>query len=207
MLKNLFFSDVPEKHRHIFKKRINFPVGKGRKMFWNLFCSFFKIGLFTFGGGYAMLPLMQAELVKKHGWITDEELLDYVSLSQCTPGVIAVNMATFVGCKLKGCFGGIVATSAVIAPSLMIISAIASVLMRYMDHPSVVHTFNGIRIVVVALITNILIDLWKKGVKNKLGVALFSVCLALIVFARLTPVMLVISIMLFSVVKQRFWAK
>ena len=106
-------------------------------MLFKIFFSFFKIGLFTFGGGYAMLPLMRAELVEKHQWITDDELLDYFSVSQCTPGVIAVNVSTFVGHKTGGVFGAVTATSAVVLPSLIIILSIASVLTKYMGNPYV----------------------------------------------------------------------
>ena len=176
-------------------------------LLWSLFCCFFKIGLFTFGGGYAMLPLMQAELVGKHKWITDEDLLDYFSLSQCTPGVIAVNLATFVGFKINRFAGAVVATAAVVTPSLIIISAVATVLTLYMDNPTVTAVFNGVRIVVVALIANILIDLWRKGIKDKFGFIVFYVSLMLVIFANLSPALLVVSVMGYSVLQQRFLSK
>ena len=173
-------------------------------MLFKLFFSFFKIGLFTFGGRYAMLPLMRAELVEKHQWITDDELLDYFSVSQCTPGVIAVNVSTFVGHKTGGVFGAVTATSAVVLPSLIIILSIASVLTKYMSNPYVSQAFNGIRAVVLALILNILAGLWKKGVKTKTGFALFAGVLALSLFAKFSPVMIVGCILVFSLSTRKF---
>ena len=93
-----------------------------------LFITFFKIGLFTFGGGYAMLSLIQREVVNNKQWATDEEVLDYYAVAQCTPGVIAVNTATFVGCKVAGIPGGIIATLGVVTPSIIIIMIIANLL-------------------------------------------------------------------------------
>ena len=94
------------------------------KEYWDLFVSWFKMGLFTFGGGYAMLPMIQKEVIEKHGWATEDEVMDYYAIGQCTPGIIAVNAATFIGYKIKGVTGGIVATFGVVAPSLIIISLI-----------------------------------------------------------------------------------
>jgi len=98
--------------------------GFDMRQLWELFVSFFKIGLFTFGGGYAMLPMLQREIVDHHKWVTEEDVLDYYAIGQCTPGVIAVNTATFVGTKLRGWIGGLVATAAVVTPSVIIISVI-----------------------------------------------------------------------------------
>ena len=99
---------------------------------FRLFLTFFKIGLFTFGGGYAMLPLLQDEIVRRNRWASDEELMDYYSVGQCTPGIIAVNVATFIGYKLHGWFGGVMATVAIILPSFIIICLIAAILLRFM---------------------------------------------------------------------------
>lgn len=148
-----------------------------------LFFSFFKVGLFTFGGGYAMLPLLQDELVKKKKWTTDEELLDYFSIGQCTPGVIAVNVSTFIGYKRKGILGGCIATLGIIAPSIIIITLIAAVLSIYMGNTYVNYAFAGIRIAVTALILETLIKLGKKGVSDHWGIAIFlCACLLLILF-------------------------
>lgn len=122
------------------------------KEYVSLFFTFAKIGVCTFGGGYAMLPILQRELVDNKGWATEEELADYYAVGQCTPGVIAVNTATFVGYNRMGWLGGVVATLGVVFPCLVIIVAIAAFLSNFMHLDVVVHAFNGVRAGVVALI-------------------------------------------------------
>ena len=122
------------------------------KQYVSLFFTFAKIGVCTFGGGYAMLPILQRELVDNKGWATEEELADYYAVGQCTPGVIAVNTATFVGYNRMGWLGGTVATLGVVFPCLVIIMAIAAFLSNFMHLDVVVHAFNGVRAGVVALI-------------------------------------------------------
>ena len=146
---------------------------------WELYRSFFTIGALTFGGGYAMLPMLERELVEKHRWVTQEEILNYFAIGQCTPGVIAVNTATFVGYKLKKVVGGIVATLGVISPSLIIIMTIAAVLSNFADIAWVQHAFAGIRVAVCALILSSVVKLVKSNVKRwwhwPLAVAAFLV--------------------------------
>ena len=122
------------------------------KPYVSLFFTFAKIGVCTFGGGYAMLPILQRELVDNKGWATEDELADYYAVGQCTPGVIAVNTATFVGYNRMGWLGGVVATLGVVFPCLVIIMAIAAFLSNFMHLDVVVHAFNGVRAGVVALI-------------------------------------------------------
>ena len=122
------------------------------KELWELFLTFAKVGVMTFGGGMAMLPILQREVVENKGWATDEELTDYFAIGQCTPGIIAVNTATFIGYKQRGVLGGIVATLGVILPSLVIIMVIASVLENFAQIPIVQHAFAGINVAVAALI-------------------------------------------------------
>ena len=112
----------------------------------DLFVTFFKIGICTFGGGYAMLPILQREVVEKKSWAMEEELMDYYAIGQCTPGIIAVNVATFIGQKFMGTLGGIFATLGVIAPSLVIISLLAGVIEAFSHIVWVQHAFGGIRI-------------------------------------------------------------
>lgn len=131
------------------------------KEYVSLFVTFSKIGVCTFGGGYAMLPILQRELVDNKGWATEEELADYYAVSQCTPGVIAVNTATFVGYNRLGWLGGIVATLGVVFPCLVIIMAIAAFLSNFMHLEAVVHAFNGVRAGVVALIFSSVLKLLK----------------------------------------------
>ena len=129
------------------------------KQYVSLFFTFAKIGVCTFGGGYAMLPILQRELVDNKGWATEEELADYYAVGQCTPGVIAVNTATFVGYNRMGWLGGVVATLGVVFPCLVIIMAIAAFLSNFMHLDVVVHAFNGVRAGVVALILSSVLKL------------------------------------------------
>lgn len=127
---------------------------------------FFKIGVFTFGGGYAMLPLLKTEIVNKHGFLGEDELLDLYAIGQCTPGIIAINVATFIGYKQRGIWGAIFSTLGMVLPSLIIITLIALLLKQYMHNRYVVYAFDGIRIGVVALIANVVWELWQKNVKT-----------------------------------------
>ena len=159
-----------------------------------LFAAFFRIGLFTFGGGYAMLPLIQREVVEKNKWATEDEVMDYYAVGQCTPGVIAVNTATFVGYKQKGVLGAIAATFGVVLPSLIIIMAIASLLYNFMEYTIVKHIFGGIRVAVAVLIVNAVITMGKKAIKDLLclflAIAAFVVSL---IFPDLSPVFVVLA--------------
>lgn len=132
-----------------------------------MFVSFFKIGMFTFGGGLAMFPMFRKELIEKHKYITEDELIDYYSIGQCTPGIIAVNVATFTGYKVRKTIGAIVATMALVLPSLIIIMAIAGILSEITDNEIIENAFNGIRIGVTVLLLNEVISLAKKNIKNK----------------------------------------
>ena len=158
-----------------------------------LFISFAKIGVLTFGGGYAMLPMFQRELAEHRGWATEEELMDYYALSQCTPGPIAVNTATFVGHKLCGVAGGIAATLGVVFPSLVIITVIAAVLSNFAEIPAVKNAFAGIRVCVCVLILNAIVKLWKKSVVDVPTLIIFLCVLLLTVFTGISPVIFVLA--------------
>ncbi len=153
-------------------------------LYLDLFLTFAKVGVMTFGGGYAMLPILQREVVENKGWVSDEELADYFAIGQCTPGVIAVNTATFVGSKLKGALGGIVATLGVVFPSVVIITVIAAFLRSFAHIPAVNHAFNGVRAAVVALIAASVLKLGKSTVKNVPTAVIFAVVLLLSVFDK-----------------------
>lgn len=157
-----------------------------------LFASFFQIGLFTFGGGYAMLPMLKREVVEKHGWATEEQLLDCYAIAQCTPGVIAVNTATYIGFREKKLAGAVTSTFAVVLPSLLIISVIATVLQHFADHPYVVHAFGGIRVAVAALVVHAVVQLWQKGVKGAYANVLCIAAFAVTVLFGVSPVALVL---------------
>lgn len=139
-----------------------------------LFLTFAQVGVCTFGGGYAMLPILQREVVDKRGWCTQEELADYFAIGQCTPGIIAVNTATFVGTKRKGTPGGVVATVGVVFPSVVIITLIAAFLKSFAHIPAVGHAFAGVRAAVVALIASSVMKLGKTTVKNGFSAAVFA---------------------------------
>ena len=141
----------------------------------DLFLTFARIGGLTFGGGYAMLPMLQKEVVEKRGWATEEELMDYYALGQCTPGIIAVNTATFVGQNTAGNLGGIIATLGVVFPSLIIINLIAIFLQNFADLPVVQNAFAGIRVCVCVLVFNAVVKLWKKAVVDKKTLIIFFV--------------------------------
>ncbi len=134
------------------------------KLLLQLFLTFAKVGVMTFGGGYAMLPILQREIVDNRGWATEEELMDYFAIGQCTPGIIAVNTATFVGQKTKGIVGGIAATLGIVFPPLVIISLLAGVIEAYSHLVWVQNAFGGIRICVCVLILNAVVKLFKKAV-------------------------------------------
>lgn len=163
------------------------------KKYIDLFLAFAKIGVMTFGGGYAMLPMLERELIDNRGWTTNEELMDYFAVAQCTPGVIAVNTATFIGYKLYGNLGGIVATLGVVFPSLVIITTIAGVLTNFADIPAVKHAFAAVRVCVCVLIFNAVVKLWKGAIKDKAALVLFVVIFLLSVFLDVSPVVYVIA--------------
>jgi len=162
------------------------------KKFITLFLAFARVGVMTFGGGYAMIPILEREIVDKKGWASSEELMDYYAVGQCTPGVIAVNTATFIGQKLYGTLGGIVATLGVVFPSLVIICIIAGILANFTDIPAVQHAFAGIRVCVCVLIFNAVTKLWKKAVTDKVSLALCLLVFVLSVFLDLSPVLFVV---------------
>jgi len=150
-------------------------------LYLDLFVTFAKVGVCTFGGGYAMLPILQRELVEKRSWATEEELSDYFAIGQCTPGIIAVNTATFVGHKLRGAAGGVAATLGLVFPCLVIIMLIAAFLQNFADLPVIVHAFNGVRACVCALILSSVLKLRKSTVVDKPTVIIFAVVLVLAV--------------------------
>ena len=169
----------------------------GRDVFvnvlWDLYRSFFMIGALTFGGGIAMLPMLEREIVAKHKWATQEEILNYFAIGQCTPGIIAVNTATFVGYKRKGISGGIAATLGVISPSIAIIVLIAMLLQHFMDILWVQHAFAGIRVAVCAMIVNSVIKLIKSGVKAPWHAALAVCAFITVAVVGLSPAYVVIA--------------
>ena len=158
-----------------------------------LFLRFAKVGVMTFGGGMAMLPMLQREIVENKHWATEEELTDYFAIGQCTPGIIAVNTATFVGQKQKGVLGGIFATLGVVFPSFVIISILAAFLSNFSENIYIQNAFAGIRVCVCVLILNAVVKLWKKTVTDRPTLAIFIVVFIASVFTELSPVIFVFA--------------
>ena len=158
----------------------------------SLFLSFARVGVLTFGGGYAMIPILEREIVDRQGWASSEELMDYYAVGQCTPGVIAVNTATFIGYKVGGIAGGVIATLGVVFPSLVIITLIAGILTNFADIPAVKSAFSAVRVCVCVLIFNSVLKLWKGAVKDKGALVLFLLVLVLSVFFDISPVVFVL---------------
>ncbi len=162
------------------------------RLLWLLFAAFARVGIMTFGGGYAMIPILEREIVDRHGWATEEELMDYYAVGQCTPGVIAVNTATFIGYKVAGPVGGVIATLGVVFPSVVIITLIAGVLTSFAEVPAVKSAFAGIRVCVCVLIFNAVLKLWKKAVVDKATLVLFLLVFLLSAFFGISPVLFVV---------------
>lgn len=162
-------------------------------IFLELLISFIKIGFLTIGGGYVMLPMMQSELIDKKHWITEEELLDYYAVGQSTPGIIAVNVATFVGYKKAGVTGGIVATLGIISPSLIIITALAGVIQSIDQYPNVQKAMSGINVAVCALITDATLNFIKKGVKNFVTLLVLLASFLLIYYVKVPSYLIVLG--------------
>lgn len=158
----------------------------------DLFLTFAKVGVMTFGGGYAMLPILQREVVDHKGWATEEELMDYFAIGQCTPGIIAVNTATFIGQKRKGIAGGFFATLGVVFPSLIIISLLAGVIEAFSHIVWVQNAFGGIRVCVCVLIFNAVMKLLKKAIIDKFTFIIFVLVALGSIFTPLSPVVFVI---------------
>ena len=159
---------------------------------WELFYTFARVGITTFGGGYAMLPILHREIVEKKGWATEEEMAEYYAIGQCTPGIIAVNVATFMGRREAGIIGGIAATLGQAFPCLVIICVIAGLLTNFADLEIVQNAFNGVRACVCVLILNAVLKLFKTDVVDLATFLIFLAVLAGAAFTNLSPVLVVV---------------
>jgi chromate transporter len=162
-------------------------------LYLELFLTFAKVGVMTFGGGYAMLPILQREVVEDKHWATDEELTDYFAIGQCTPGIIAVNTATFIGQKYKGTIGGIVATLGLVFPSLIIITVLAGLISNISHLPLFQHAMAAVRVCVCVLIFNSVVKIGKTSLIDGITVAIFFVVLLISFFTNLSLVFCVIG--------------
>jgi chromate transporter len=155
--------------------------------------AFIVIGATTFGGGYAMMPVLERELIQKRGWISADEVMDYFTIAQITPGIIAVNVATFVGCKRRGAAGGVIATLGLILPGVCLMILIALSIKRFAEYPVVRHAFTGIRVAVCALILDTALKLFKGVFKNGKSILIFIVAFALSAVWSLSPVYIILG--------------
>ncbi len=158
----------------------------------SMFLTFARVGAFTFGGGYAMLPVLQREVVEKKGWCTEDELTDMYAIGQCTPGVIAVNVATYIGNRKRGPLGALFTTLGIIFPSLVIITMIASFLTHFAEYPAVQHAFSGIRVVVCALVTKTIYTMSRKNVRDIATLLILICSFAAVALFHISPIVAVV---------------
>ena len=158
------------------------------KQLLDLYWTFVRIGCVTFGGGYAKLPILERELVDKRGWTTTDDLRDYFSIGQCTPGIIALNVSTFIGEKRAGVRGAVTATTGFLTGPILIILVIAIFLRNFADIPQVQHAFAGIRVCVCVLILQAVLRLWKKSVVDPFTLGLYIAVFAMHALSGLMPV-------------------
>jgi chromate transporter len=163
------------------------------KDYLDLIWTFIRIGASTFGGGYAMIPVLERELIQGKGWITMDEVMDYYTIAQITPGIVAVNVSTFVGYKQKGYFGGIIATLGFVLPGIILMSFISVFISRFADYPVVQHVFAGIRVAVGALILNTVLKLVKGFFNNYKSIAFFIIAFALSALLHTSPVYIILG--------------
>ncbi len=169
-------------------------------MLWSLFLTFFKIGGFTFGGGYAMIPLIQKEAVERKGWVTDDDILEIIAIAESTPGPIAINAATFVGYRTCGFWGAVCATFGVVLPSFVIILTISYVLQQFQQLKLVQYAFNGIRVGVLALLFKALWTMYKKSPKGWAAYAVMGGAFVLTAFLKVNVLWVIIGCALFGLV-------
>ena len=170
------------------------------KRLWSLFCTFFKIGAFTFGGGYAMIPLIQKEAVENKKWITDDDILEIIAIAESTPGPIAINSATFVGYRTAGFWGAFCATTGVVLPSFVIILAISFVLREFQALKAVQYAFNGIRAGVLALLFKALWSMYQKAPKNWVSFVVMAASFVLTAFLEVDVLFVIVGCAVFGLV-------
>ena len=170
------------------------------KALWQLFATFFRIGAFTFGGGYAMIPLIQRETVEKQGWISDDDILEVVAIAESTPGPIAINSATFVGYRTCGVLGSVAATMGVVLPSFIIILTISGILREFQENVYVQYAFRGIRCGVLALILKAMWGMYKKCKKNVPAYIVMVAAFVLVAFVKVPVLWVIIGCAVFGIV-------
>jgi chromate transporter len=188
-----------------FENKKNF---KGDFMLiWELFFTFFKIGAFTYGGGYAMIPLIEREIITNKGWIDEEELLEIITIAQMTPGVIAINTATFVGRKTAGVKGAIIASCAIALPSLFAITIVVKFLSGTFDTVIAKKILTGVRGGLLALMARSLLRLYKSGADNIISSTILIITLTALILAIISPIKLIIAGAIFGLALYGFFPK
>ena len=172
-----------------------------------IYTIFFHMGAVTFGGGYAMLPILRQEIIEGRGWADEETVMDFYALSQGLPGIIAVNVSVFIGYHYRKVPGAVAAALGVVSPCVIIISAIYFLLSGFQDNPYVKHALAGISVCVVALILDAILSMWKKGVKDVFGVALFVLAFAVSAFTGFSPILLVVSCAVLGIIVRPITAR
>lgn len=157
-----------------------------------MYILFFKMGAVTFGGGYAMLPILRREIIQNNHWLDEETVMDYYALSQGLPGIISVNVAVFIGYYRRKVPGALAAALGVVSPCLLIITVIYYLLNGFQDNPYVRHALAGISVCVVALILDAILSMWKKGVKDIPCVLVCAFAFVVSAFTSFSPILLVI---------------
>ena len=160
------------------------------RVLFELYITFFHLGAIAFVGGYALLPIIQKEIVENHKWATNEEIVDYFAIGQCTPGVIAVNISTFIGYKKKGVLGGIISTLGFVTPSIIIITIISAFVSNFADMEIVKYAFAGIRVCVCVLIFNAVLKIGKSAIIDKITM---FICIAVFILSEvMSPILIII---------------
>ncbi|HHV95195.1 MAG TPA: chromate transporter [Clostridiaceae bacterium] len=163
------------------------------KQFFEIFITFFKIGSFTFGGGYAMIPLIEREVVYNKGWVSTEDIIDYFAICESIPGAIAINSAALIGYKTAGRKGSIAAVIGVVLPSFIIINIIAAFFTRFQYNPIVQAAFKGIRSAVVGLVGKAAFKIGKSSIKDKIGLIITIITVILVVFFDIHAILAIIG--------------
>lgn len=163
------------------------------KELFDIYKVFFKMGIVTFGGGYAMLPILKREIVENRDWMNEEKIMDFYGVSQGLPGIIAINVSVFIGYTRQKTIGGIVAALGMVSPCILIISTIATFLVSFQDNPLVKSALNAISVCVAALIVQATMQLWKKGIKDTFGLLLCLAIFLLMIFSDISPIILVVA--------------
>lgn len=174
-------------------------------MLLNLFLTFFKIGAFTFGGGYAMIPIIQREIVEKKKLIDNEEFMDAIALAQASPGPVAVNTSIYVGYRIKGFWGAIACTMGTVLPSFIIILLVAVYFYQFRQNPIIDKIFAGIRPAIVALILAAVYKMWTKSKRSWSKLIASAIATVLVIFLGISPIWIVLAGAIISVIYHRFF--